>query len=69
MEEATVMMVGLEWPRIREAMGLLYTQCRGADRTLRTVSDYDVPNVSDKVVRIIPELHGLRAAHGLGAAQ
>jgi UDP-N-acetylglucosamine 2-epimerase len=54
MEEGAVMMVGLEWPRIQEALGVLATQCHGADRTLRMVADYDVPNISEKVVWIIP---------------
>ena len=53
MEEASVMMTGLEWPRIRQALAVLETQPRGDDRGLRIVSDYAVPNVSDKVVRII----------------
>ncbi|HPW80934.1 MAG TPA: UDP-N-acetyl glucosamine 2-epimerase [Verrucomicrobiota bacterium] len=53
MEEGSVMMVGLEWPRIRDAFPMLDSQARGRDRTLRSVADYDVPNVSDKVVRII----------------
>lgn len=53
MEEGAVMMVGFEWPRIREALQLLSTQRRGEQRDLRIVSDYHVPNVSDKVLRII----------------
>jgi len=53
MEEGTVMMVGLEWDRIREALRVLETQPRGSERLLRIIDDYNVPNVSDKVVRII----------------
>ena len=53
MEEGTVMMVGLEWERIREALSVLAAQPRGADRLLRIIADYDVPNVAEKVVRII----------------
>ena len=53
MEEAAVMMVGLEVERVRQGLAILATQPRGAERGLRRVADYDVPNVSDKVVRII----------------
>lgn len=53
MEEASVMMVGLELDRVRQAMSILETQARGAERSLRQVADYSMPNVSDKVVRII----------------
>jgi len=53
MEEASVMMVGLEVERVHQALAVLATQARGAERTLRLVTDYAVPNVSDKVVRII----------------
>ena len=53
MEEGAVMMVGLEWNRIREALAVLETQPRGAESQQRIVADYSVPNVSDKVVRII----------------
>ena len=53
MEEAAVMMTGLRWQRIREALTILETQDRGQQRTLRIVEDYDVPNVSAKIVRII----------------
>lgn len=52
-EEASVMMVGLEWETIRLALGILEHQARGAERTLRPVADYSMPNVSEKVVRII----------------
>lgn len=53
MEEAAVMLVGLEVDRVRQGLAILETQPRGADRSLRLVSDYSMPNVSDKVVRII----------------
>jgi UDP-N-acetyl-L-fucosamine synthase len=53
MEEGAVMMTGFRWPRIREALAILEKQFRGQPRTLRIVKDYDVPNVSQKVVRII----------------
>lgn len=53
MEETSVMMVGLSATRVRQALGVLMTQTRGDDRTLRLVADYDVPNVSQKVLRII----------------
>jgi len=53
MEEAAVMMTGLEWRRIQEALGVLEDQPRGQNRGLCVVRDYDAPNVSAKVVRII----------------
>lgn len=53
MEEASVMMVGLNPERIMQALKVIETQKRGNERTLRPVYDYSMPNVSDKVVRII----------------
>lgn len=52
-EEASVMMVGLDVNRVRQALAILQDQPRGEQRLLRLVSDYTMPNVSDKVVRII----------------
>jgi UDP-N-acetyl-L-fucosamine synthase len=53
MEEASVMMVGLNRERVLQALELLERQPRGANRLLRPVADYQMPNVSDKVLRII----------------
>lgn len=53
MEEAAVMMTGLEVDRVRQGLAILATQARGADRSLRQVADYSMPNVSDKVLRIV----------------
>jgi UDP-N-acetyl-L-fucosamine synthase len=53
MEEAAVMMVGLEVERVQQALAILSGQARGAQRDLRQVADYSMPNVSDKVLRII----------------
>jgi UDP-N-acetylglucosamine 2-epimerase (non-hydrolysing) len=53
MEEASVMMVGLNPDRIFQGLEILENQNRGENRTLRQVKDYSMPNVSDKVVRII----------------
>jgi len=53
MEEAAVMMVGLEVERVRQGLAILATQPRGEERSLRQVADYSMPNVSDKVLRII----------------
>ena len=53
MEEASVMMVGLELERILQALSILDSQPRDQQRLLRQVGDYSMPNVSDKVVRII----------------
>jgi len=53
MEEAVVMMVGLEVDRVRQGLSILESQLRGSDRSLRLVADYSMPNVSCKVIRII----------------
>ena len=53
MEEAAVMMTGLELDRVHQGVAILADQTRGQERTLRQVADYSMPNVSDKVVRII----------------
>jgi len=53
MEEAAVMMVGLETSRVMQALSVLEDQPHGVNRLLRQVSDYSMPNVSEKVVRII----------------
>lgn len=50
MEETSVMMVGLKKERILQGLEILETQKK---YTLRVVSDYCIPNVSDKVLRII----------------
>lgn len=50
MEEASVMMVGLQKDRILQGLEVLETQEKD---TLRLVSDYSMPNVSDKILRII----------------
>ncbi|MBL4240368.1 non-hydrolyzing UDP-N-acetylglucosamine 2-epimerase [Vibrio fluvialis] len=53
MEEASVMMVGLGVERVMQALQILESQPSGDERLLRQVYDYSMPNVSDKVVRII----------------
>jgi UDP-N-acetyl-L-fucosamine synthase len=53
MEEASVMMVGLNTRRIMQALELLASQPRGPQRVLRPVADYQMPNVSEKVVRLL----------------
>ncbi|RZK43803.1 MAG: UDP-N-acetylglucosamine 2-epimerase (non-hydrolyzing) [Pedobacter sp.] len=53
MEEATVMMVGLNKERIMQGLVQLKQQKRGDERSFRLVADYSMPNVSDKVVRVI----------------
>lgn len=53
MEEAAVMMVGVNAERTMQGLDILESQPAGADRLLRQVADYSMPNVSDKVVRIL----------------
>jgi len=53
MEEAAVMMVGLSIERVLQGLTILSSQPRDSKRLLRQVCDYSMPNVSDKVVRII----------------
>jgi len=53
MEEAAVMMVGLDLERVMLGLAVLADQPRGGDRLIRAVADYSMPNVSDKVLRII----------------
>lgn len=53
MEEAAVMMVGLNPERILQGLGQLESQKRGDGQSFRYVEDYSMPNVSEKVVRII----------------
>ena len=47
------MMVGLEVDRVRQALRILENQSRGNTRDLLLVGDYNTPNVSEKVLRII----------------
>lgn len=53
MEEASVIMTGLDLDRVLQGLSVLRKQIRGMERTLRQVGDYSMPNVSEKVVRII----------------
>ena len=53
MEEGTVMLVGLDWVRIQEGLCILKNQPRDKDRLLAIVDDYNAPNVSEKILRII----------------
>jgi UDP-N-acetylglucosamine 2-epimerase (non-hydrolysing) len=52
-EEGSVMMTGLDWKTICSALRVLELQPRGTERLLHVVADYIVPNVSEKVVRIL----------------
>lgn len=53
MEETSVIMVGLNPDRVLQGLIQLESQKRGEERSLRRVTDYSMPNVSDKIVRII----------------
>ena len=53
MEEAVVMMVGLEIERIHQAIIVLENHLNNQNNPIRSVADYDAPNVSDKIIRII----------------
>ncbi len=53
MEEAAVMMTGLRWDRIQEGLRLLAVEQQDSARRHRIVKDYDVPDVSRKILRIV----------------
>lgn len=53
MEEGSVMLTGLNSDRVMQGLEILSSQPQGQQRLLRPVADYVVPNVSDKVVRLI----------------
>ncbi len=53
MEEGAVMMTGLEADRVMQALQILESQPKGENRMFRMVCDYSMPNVSEKVARII----------------
>jgi len=53
MEETAVMLVGLEVDRVRQGLTILARQQRAENRDLMLVADYNIPNVSAKVVRIV----------------
>jgi UDP-N-acetylglucosamine 2-epimerase (non-hydrolysing) len=60
MEEASVMMVGLSPERILQGLTQLQQQKVGTERNYRPVSDYSMPNVSEKNGKNYSELYGLR---------
>jgi UDP-N-acetylglucosamine 2-epimerase (non-hydrolysing) len=53
MEETSAMMVGLSSERVLQGLAILENQSRGDERAMRLVEDYSMPNVAEKVVRII----------------
>ena len=53
MEEAAVMMVGLTTERVLQGLAIIDSQPRDENRLLRLVADYSMPNVSEKVARIV----------------
>lgn len=53
MEEAAVMMVGFNFERVMQGLAILESETHGSERLFRQVADYSMPNVADKVVRII----------------
>ena len=53
MEEAAVIMAGLGVERIMQGLAIVESQPRDEERLIRQVYDYSMPNVSDKIVRII----------------
>ncbi len=53
MEEAAVIMTGLEFERVLQGLAILESQSRGNVRSLCNVTDYSMPNIAEKVVRII----------------
>lgn len=57
MEEAAVMMVGLEVKSVLQGLCVLELQMRSDERQFRLVEDYSMPNVADKVVRIVHSYH------------
>jgi UDP-N-acetylglucosamine 2-epimerase len=53
MEEGTVIMTGLSLERVLQGINIIDRQSRGKNRSLRIVRDYTMPNVSEKVARVI----------------
>ncbi len=53
MEEASVMMTGINKDRIIQALEVLSSQKRNQDRTINIVKDYEIDNISEKIIRII----------------